>query len=493
MATEIPNKESLEIRLKQYGQEHLLQFWDDLSDEEQISFAQEVRSIDFKKVNALSNKAITDLSNTLEKKDDLIQPLPNDIVGRISTSSQEEINEWYDTGLKEISEGKVAVLLLAGGQGTRLGVAYPKGMYNVGLPSEKTLYQLQAERIKKVQELANEKFGKSAAIQWYIMTSEATLRDTKMFFKKNNYFGLKSSNVTFFEQHLLPCLTFTGKLMLSSKCSIAQSPDGNGGLYRALKSGGILKAFEAEGIDHVFVYCVDNILVKVADPTFIGFCVKQGLDCGNKVIKKVDPHEAVGVVCKVEGKFEVVEYSEITPSTAEKRKMDGSLMFDASNICIHYLSTRFLLDFCNNHLDELPHHIAKKKIPHLNESGGLIIPMSPNGMKLEKFVFDVFPFSSKFGVFEGDRSEEFSPLKNGPDSAKCSPLHCKSDLLRLHRLYLEEAGAKFYDENGSAIGNESSQYEISPLLSYAGEGLQEFKSVKLDINEAKNLENLSKF
>lgn len=491
MAREMLDKESLEIRLKQYGQEHLLQFWDDLSDQEQASLAKEVQSIDFKRVNELSKKALTDLSHTLEKKDDLIESLPNDIVGRISTSSAEDVKEWYDTGLKEISQGKVAVLLLAGGQGTRLGVAYPKGMYNVGLPSGKTLYQLQAERIKKVQELANDKFGTTAVIQWYIMTSEATLKDTRAFFKKNNYFGLKSSNVTFFEQHLLPCLTFTGKLMLSSKCSIAQSPDGNGGLYRALKSGGILKSFEAEGIDHVYVYCVDNILVKVADPVFIGFCVKEGLDCGNKVTKKIDPHEAVGVVAKVEGKFEVVEYSEITPSTAERRKPDGSLMFDASNICIHYLSTRFLSDFCNNNLDKLPHHIAKKKIPHLNESGGLIIPMSPNGMKLEKFVFDVFPFSSKFGVFEGERAEEFSPLKNGPDSAKCSPSHCRNDLLRLHRLYLEEAGVKFYNEDGSPVKDEDSQHEISPLLSYAGEGLKEFKDVKLDIKEAKNLENLS--
>jgi len=364
-------------------------------------------------------------------------------------------------------------------------------MYNVGLPSEKTLYQLQAERIIRIQQLANEKYGTKAVIKWYIMTSEATLRDTKMFFKRNFYFGLESENVTFFEQHLLPCITFDGKLMLASKGSLAQSPDGNGGLYRALKSRGVLKSLEANGIEHVYVYCVDNILVKVADPIFIGFCVKESLECGNKVIKKVDPHEAVGVVCKCEDKFQVVEYSEITSSTAEKRKEDGSLMFNASNICIHYFSTKFLNKICSSHLEDLPHHIAKKKIPHLNESASLVIPTSPNGIKLEKFVFDVFPYASRFGVLEGERDQEFSPLKNGPDSQKCTPSSCRSDLLRLHNSYLKKAGIAFFTDNGYKLDEYPPVCEISPLLSYAGEGLEQCNGAKLNIRKAVNLEDFT--
>merc|ERR1719427_663167 len=360
------NKSALEQELKKHGQEHLLRFWDDLNDEQQSTFAAELQRIDLEKVNRLCGIALDDLNNPATKKDEFIEPLPSDIVGKITDSPKEQVDSWYNEGLKQIAEGTVAVLLLAGGQGTRLGVSYPKGMYDMGLPSGKTLYHLQAERILKIQQLANEKYGTTAVIKWYIMTSEATLKDTKVYFKKHNYFGLKSSDVTFFEQHLLPCLTFEGKLMLSSKGSLAQSPDGNGGLYRALKTRGVLKSFEVHGIEHVYVYCVDNILVKVADPVFIGFCIHNNLDCGNKVIKKMSPHEAVGVVCKCEGTgYEVVEYSEITAHTAEKRNpTDGSLLFDASNICIHYFTVDFLNKICTDHLTDLPHHIAKKKIPH---------------------------------------------------------------------------------------------------------------------------------
>jgi len=322
------------------------------------------------------------------------------------------------------------------------------------------------------------------------MTSEATLKDTKSFFKRHDYFGLRSTDVTFFEQHLLPCLTNDGKLMLSSKGSLAQSPDGNGGLYRALKTRGVLKSFEAWGIEHVYVYCVDNILVKVADPVFIGFCVDNNLDCGNKVIKKTEPHESVGVVCRCEGKYQVVEYSEITAPTAEKRTQDGSLLFDASNICIHYFTRNFLESVCNQHLDQLPHHIAKKKIPHVDiNTGGLVIPTSVNGMKLEKFVFDVFPFAQRFGVLEGERREEFSPLKNGPDSGKSSPVSCRLDLLQLHRSYLEKAGVELCAENGCS--GEDSQCEISPLLSYGGEGLEKLRTSKIDVRTAVNLETTS--
>jgi len=190
-------KDSLEQKLKKYGQEHLLRFWDELDDEEQCKFAAELHAIDFEKVNNLCNIALEDLNNPQTKKDEFMEPLPDDIVGKISESSADQIDEWYNEGLKQIADGTVAVCLLAGGQGTRLGVSYPKGMYDVGLPSGKTLYQLQAERIKKIQELASEKFKREAVVKWYIMTSDATLKDTKLFFTKHDYFGLKSSNVIF--------------------------------------------------------------------------------------------------------------------------------------------------------------------------------------------------------------------------------------------------------------------------------------------------------
>jgi UDP-N-acetylglucosamine/UDP-N-acetylgalactosamine diphosphorylase len=492
----------LKEQLTRYGQEHLLQFWDSLDAHEKAELYKDLNELNLDEVTGYYRSTI-ESENDAEnggKLDDRLQPIPAEIHGAVVRTDAQTLQDYESEGLRLISLGKVAVLLLAGGQGTRLGVSYPKGMYDVGLPSRKPLYQLQAERILRLEFLAKATTGHSGSVPWYIMTSEHTKEPTLEFFKKRDYFGMKPEDLIVFEQGMLPTFTNEGRIILENKHKIFKAPDGNGGLYRALREKGILDDMEARGIEYIHVYCVDNILVKMADPTFIGYCVSKGSDCGAKVVEKAFPTEAVGVVCKVDGHYQVVEYSEITLKTAQKRNADGRLTFSAGSICNHFFTTEFLRRVTNGAEREMKHHIAKKKIPYVNSEGEIVHPDRANGVKLEKFVFDVFQFSNNFVVWEVLREDEFSPLKNADGAEKDTPTTARHALYSLHQRFILAAGGRFIDENGaeiplipSILNNNAIQLEnnnekedqkscqsyrspvvveISPLVSYAGEGLE---------------------
>ncbi|XP_012227472.1 UDP-N-acetylhexosamine pyrophosphorylase [Linepithema humile] len=456
--------ERLKKKLKEYDQEHLLSFWEELTDEDRNQLENDINELDLEETTAYFKKALESHQHIGQSMlDDKLQPVDKKKIASIKTSTKEELEIYEEHGLKEIAEGRVAVILLAGGQGTRLGVTYPKGMYDVGLPSGKTLFQLQAERILRLQNIAEQLHGKRGEITWYILTSEATHHSTITFLDEHNYFGLKDNNVKTFKQGMLPCFTFDGKIILDTKYRVSKAPDGNGGLYRALKNEGILDDMVQRGIRSVHAHSVDNILIKVADPVFIGYCLLSDTDCGVKVIEKSAPNEAVGVVCKVEDHYQVVEYSEITNKTAELRHADGQLVYNAANICNHYFTVDFLKTIDKYHEKDLDLHVAKKKIPCVNNDGERITPKSPNGIKIEKFVFGVFPFAKNFAVWQGIREEEFSPVKNSDSADQDCPSTARVDLLNLHKKWLLDAGAKSVDED----------VEISPFLSYAGENLHQ--------------------
>ncbi|XP_046388799.1 UDP-N-acetylhexosamine pyrophosphorylase-like protein 1 [Ischnura elegans] len=484
--------EKLKNKLAHYGQLHLLEFWDEINEDERKELFEDLSEIDFEDVTNLFRRAMESRSNAQEKADERLQPIPADRRGSITKTSPAILKSYEDAGMEQIANGAVAVLLLAGGQGTRLGVPYPKGMYDVGLPSRKTLYQIQAERIQCLERLALERFPtrnhnfedrrKSGLIPWFVMTSEHTKEATQDFFAQNNYFGLNPEDVIIFEQGMLPCFTESGKIILESRSRVAKAPDGNGGLYKALKDNDILSKMESHGIQYVHVYGVDNILVRVGDPVFLGYCLAKGADCGAKAVEKAFPTEAVGVFCVCDGHYEVVEYSEISLETAQRRNKDGMLTFGAGNICNHFFTVKFLWDVIKKHGCSMRLHVARRKIKTAwagsPESGGEPIV----GLKLEKFVFDVFWWSQHFATWEVRREDEFSALKNsdgapGAEPLPDTPTSARRAYFSLHLRWILAAGGSVVDQQGNPVTEQSTlnstlPCEVSPLVSYGGEGLK---------------------
>ncbi|KAF8625223.1 hypothetical protein AX15_005523 [Amanita polypyramis BW_CC] len=474
--------DSLRNRYKSAGQGHLFKFWNSLSDPERANLVAQLQALDIERVNRVYKKAMAVESEAAnpEAIAESIEPLPKEATESVGSPKRDE--EWRRIGLEAISRCQVGVLLMAGGQGTRLGSSAPKGCYDIGLPSHKSLFQYQAERIARLQTLAEQEFKRlagSVIIAWYVMTSGPTRRETEEFFKKNDHFGLDPKNVIIFEQGTLPCLTMEGKVILETPSRIAVAPDGNGGLYAATrgpisgtdKSQTVLSDLQRRNILYVHAYCVDNCLVRVADPVFLGYSIQKQADCAAKVVPKAHPAESVGVVALRGNKYNVVEYSEISKEQAERRDpATGELAFRAGNIANHFYTTTFL-NRVETFEEELAFHIARKKIPHVDlETGERVKPTKPNGIKLEMFVFDVFPFTEHFAVLEIERKEEFSPLKNAPGTGSDDPDTSRRDLLAQQRRFLERAGATV--EEGVTI-------ELSPLVSYSGEGLESVKGKAL--------------
>ncbi|KXN67575.1 nucleotide-diphospho-sugar transferase, partial [Conidiobolus coronatus NRRL 28638] len=222
----------------------------------------------FKYYNQLSAK---DQASPESGNEHPIEPLTDSQFDSVLKNNKDQVNKWENTGLEAIAKGEVGIILLAGGQGTRLGSSDPKGCYNIGLPSHKSLFQIQAERIARLQHLSQIRYSRQVNIPWYVMTSKPTSAPTQDFFKKNNFFGLDPKNVIFFNQGTLPCLSKDGKILLEDKSNITMAPDGNGGIYPSLRLTGMLQDMEKRGIKYLHAYCVDNCLVKVCDPIFVGY------------------------------------------------------------------------------------------------------------------------------------------------------------------------------------------------------------------------------
>lgn len=424
---------------------------------------------------------------------------PAEGVTKLSDASEAEQARWRSLALRGIVDHKLAALVLAGGQGTRLGFDRPKGEYDIGLPSHKTLFQLQIERIQRLRALAAAEFGRSPLdihLPLYVMTSPMTDADTRAFFEAHANFGLPDEDVFFFVQGTLPCLDFDGKILLEHAHRVAEAPDGNGGIYRALHLQGVVADLRRRGVELVHVFAVDNAVVKSADPVFLGYCLEKEADVGSKVVPKIGPDEKVGVLCRRGGRYEVVEYSDMDAATKSARHPStGELLFSAGNICIHAYSRAFLEGPASPARLPREYHIARKKIPHADPTTGrTVAATAENGIKLESFIFDVFPSAERMAVLEVDRAGEFSPVKNAPGSASDSPDTARLIASERARRWLRAAGVTIVDRHdassssssassgGASSGGASSGgaaaggvapflVEVSPLVSYDGENL----------------------
>ena len=420
--------------------------------EENPTLSKQVESLDWDELRSAINECIF-------KKDDV--GLPNEY-GPASyfplapeNSEQEELYERaFKHGEDLVRAGKTAAFTVAGGQGTRLGYEGPKGTLPVSPVKNKPLFQLFAEQIRGIAEKYE------VTIPWYIMCSPLNLEATTSHFEKNNYYGLGKENLKFFAQGVMPATDFDGNLLLASADSLALSPNGHGGSLKALIDSGSINEMALRGIEHVSYFQVDNPLVSVINPLFIGLHDLQTSDMSSRSLTKTGPFEKLGNFVSTGDRISIIEYSDLPEEKALEKEEDGRIKYRAGSPAIHVLRRDFIEQFASGEI-KLPYHRAEKKVAHLNENGDLVTPEKPNAVKFETFVFDALPLAKNPLILEADRLEEFSPVKNktGIDSLESS----RSDQSKRARRWLEKAGYTV---------NKESTVEISPRTFPSAHDLQ---------------------
>ncbi|HUV40350.1 MAG TPA: UDPGP type 1 family protein [Sedimentisphaerales bacterium] len=397
--------------LQAHNQDHLLAFWHQLTPAQRHALTAQIAALDFARIDHwLADVVAKPPLNFMEG-----ELKPADFFPHLTTAPhhRRKYLQAREFGSKLISAGKVAAFVVAGGQATRLGAEGPKGDLPVSPLKKKTLFQLFAETISAASQTYH------TICPWYVMTSPFNYDQTLEIFHENHYYGLDRSNVFIFRQGTLPNFDLEGKILLADKATLSSSPDGHGGSLKAISQSGALNDMTKRGIEFISYFQVDNPLVNIFDPLFIGLHALENAEMSSKAVQKTRPHEKVGVFSLVQGSVRVIEYSDLPRELAEKRNPDGSLSFGLGSIAIHIISVSFVKRLATAGL-ALPLHRAVKKIPHINQNGKLVEPAAPNGIKLETFVFDALNLAKKSVILETLRNQEFAPVKNaaGPDSPR---------------------------------------------------------------------------
>ena len=442
--------EALLTAVRAAGQEHLLAFREQLDEAAQKRFAAQLENIDFALMKQLIAEYVLRKPEIAVPSD--LAPAPYfPLVPR--DAGEKALYEKADArGEELLRAGKVALLTVAGGQGSRLGFDGPKGTYPIAPVSGKTLFQYFAESLRSVIR----KYGTPLA--WYIMTSELNDGATRKFFAAHDFFGLDPALVRFFTQGTMPAVGYDGKLLLADKGSLALSPDGHGGTLLALRKSGMLDKMRADGVEYLSYFQVDNPLVPVADRRFLGLHDLEGAEMSAIMLAKVNALEKVGNFCTSGGRLHVIEYSDMPEKLARESDESGRPRFIAGSPAIHVISRSFVERLTASGRLELPWHRADKKIKCLDGAGNPVEPSAPNGVKLESFIFDALPLARKTMILEAARRDEFAPTKNatGVDSVES----CRAMLIDRDARRLERAGVKV---PRGADGAPLARIELSPL------------------------------
>ena len=386
--------------LKKYNQEHLLNGYEKLEEKKQKQLLDQIMNIDFELIKSLYDNTKKEISTN----DDNIEPM--EYLDKYKLNDKYKYYE--NIGKQAIKEGKLAAVTMAGGQGTRLGHTGPKGTYDIGLDSHKSLFELLCDYLKE----EGKKYG--VTIPWFIMTSRENNKETVEFFEKNKFFGYqKDKNIFFFIQGELPMVDTEGKILIGEDGLIKQAADGHGGIYESLVKNGMTEKMKQLGIEWVFIGGVDNCLVKMVDPVLMGVAIDKEVTVACKSIVKANPHEKVGVFCKRNGRPGVIEYSEITDEMAEAVDENGELLYGESHILCNLFNIKAVERMGTT---PLPYHSAYKKAKFIDKDGNLVVPDSPNAYKFEAFLFDAFGEVDDMAILRVKREEEFAPVKNA-DSA----------------------------------------------------------------------------
>jgi UDP-N-acetylglucosamine/UDP-N-acetylgalactosamine diphosphorylase len=324
---------------------------------------------------------------------------------------EEKKAEFSAIGIDAIRHTKAGAILLAGGQGTRLGFDKAKGMFNIGVTKELYIFEQLIENLKKVTTAAD------AWVPLYIMTSDKNDAQTRAFFEEHAFFGYNPEYVKFFVQEMVPAVDFDGNVLLEAEDSLAMSPNGNGGWFKSLVKAGLDRDLKEKGVEWLNVFAVDNVLQQIADPVFLGATIASGCVSGAKVVRKADPYERVGALCLEDGRPSIVEYYELTPEMAEATNENGSLLYGFGVILNYLFRVDKLLEIESR---QLPLHIVEKKVPYLDETGNLVKPETPNAYKFETLILDMIYMMDNCLSFEVVREKEFAPVKNatGVDSVE---------------------------------------------------------------------------